>query len=126
MIFVGRKYLCLYRLRTLAGIWLWLLVCSPAYGQVATIAKDSNNTSATLRYYHSFAPAKAVHPFQHVDYTRPNNQLMSWPNFPLTPTEMERRHRQYLQENKPAAIIARDIITGLLKKKPVVAVIPKF
>jgi len=79
-----------------------------------------------LQYYHIFTSSKPVHPYTKIDYTRPNNQLMSWPNFPLTATEIERRHRVAEQESKPSSVIAKDIITNLLKKKTKTAVIPKF
>jgi len=89
-------------------------------------AQDHRPVPDRLYYYHSFTSSKPAHPYTKIDYTRPNNQLMSWPNFPLTATEIERRHRVAEQESKPSSVIAKDIITNLLKKKTKTAVIPKF
>jgi len=103
-----------------------LLLCSTTTAQNASAAKDSGNTTNSLSFYHSYTRAATTRPYTRINYTRPNNQLMSWPNFPLTPTEVERRRRQYVQENKPSSVIAKDIITNMLKKKTKVAVVPKF
>ncbi|GAB2819878.1 hypothetical protein GCM10027043_20600 [Ferruginibacter profundus] len=106
---------------------IFLLLCITGSAQNTIVKKDSSNSSNALTFYHSFTNAKTTtHPYTHINYTRPNNQLMSWPNFPLTPTEFERRHRQYVQENKVSSVIAKDIITNILKKKTKVAVVPKF
>ncbi|MGG9964598.1 hypothetical protein [Ferruginibacter sp. SUN106] len=127
MIFTQRKYLpCCIR-KPLLGVPIFLLLSITTSAQNTTVKKDSSNTYNNLSFYHSFTSAKTTtRPYTHINYTRPNNQLMSWPNFPLTPTEFERRRRQYVQENKPSSVIAKDIITNILKKKTKVAVVPKF
>ena len=127
MIFNTGKYSVFPGLKYSFCTGLFLFAATLTNGQITTAVKDSSGSlKSSLVFYHSIAPQKVQHPFTHIDYTRPNNQLMSWPNFPLTATEIERRHRQAEQEEKPAAVIARDIITSILKKKPKVAVIPKF
>src|SRR5882672_3499106 len=118
MIFKAGKYPVSPGLKYSFCTGLFLFVVTLTNGQITTPVKDSSRSvKSSLVFYHSMAPEKVQHPFQHIDYTRPNNQLMSWPNFPLTATEIERRHRQFDQEEKPAAVIARDIITSILKKK---------
>ena len=118
-------YLYSERVFHLLGTLLLLLCCLGSTAQDQRPVKDSI-TQKRLLYYHSFTSSKPAHPYTKIDYTRPNDQLMSWPNFPLTATEMERRHRVAEKEEKLSSVIAKDIITNLLKKKPRIAVIPKF
>ena len=126
MIRKGGKYLCFQLLVSLFSFTVMLLCCIATKAQNQTVANDSSSTEKRLFYYHSFTSSKAARPYTKIDYTRPNNQLMSWPNFPLTATELERRHRVAEKEEKVSSVIAKDIITNLLKKKTKVAVIPKF
>jgi|GEM_PF-4217942 len=126
MIFSLNKYLGFAILQSFFIIALLLFLNIQGFGQNTGMATDSPSVSSRLFYYHSAMPEKKSHPFQRIDYTRPNNQLMSWPNYPLTATEMERRHRIAAQENKLSNVIAKDIITSILSKKKKVAVIPKF
>ncbi len=119
------KYLYFMLLRLLSLYALLLFFCFTATAQTQPANKDSSYEKR-LFYYHSVTSAKKIYPYTKIDYSLPNNQLMSWPDFPLTPTEIERRHRVAEKERKPASIIAKDIITNLLKKKTKVAVIPKF
>lgn len=99
--------------------------CLSAKGQY-TAAVDSTNTTGILIYYHSSKEPKATRTYLHLDYTRPNNQLMSWPDYPLTAYEIEHRDRRREQENKISNKIAKDIITSLLHKKKKAAVIPTY
>jgi hypothetical protein len=126
MICKGGKYLYFQLLRSLFSIAILLLCCFAATAQDQQTTKDSTTTAKRLFYYHSFTSSKTARPYTKIDYTRPNNQLMSWPNFPLTATEIERRHRVAEKEEKVSSVIAKDIITNLLKKKTKPAVIPKF
>ena len=126
MIFIAHKYSPTSLLKIGFIAILLSLLYTEAAAQISPFVKDSSSTKTDLSFYHTIAPVKTPHPFQHIDYTRPNDQLMSWPNFPLTPTEIERRHRVMEQENKPSSIIAKDIIKNILGKKKKVAVIPKF
>jgi len=126
MICTSAKYLYFKLHRPLMGIIVIICCSLNTTAQHSPAAKDSSSTQKRLYYYHSFTSSKPAHPYTKIDYTRPNNQLMSWPNFPLTATEIERRHRVAEQESKPSSVIAKDIITNLLKKKTKTAVIPKF
>jgi hypothetical protein len=125
MVSTGAKYLYIKLLNPLLVIIVTTCCSLRVEAQNKVAAKDSS-TQQRLVYYHRFTNSKPIHPYTKIDYTRPNNQLMSWPNFPLTATEIERRHRVSEQENKPGAVIAKDIITNLLRKKTKVAVIPTF
>jgi len=126
MICNSATYLYLKLRRPLVGAIAILFFSLNASAQNKPTTTDSSNTQKRLFYYHSFTSLKPVHPYTKIDYTLPNDQLMSWPNFPLTATEMERRHRVAEKEEKLSSVIAKDIITNILKKKPKVAVIPKF
>jgi hypothetical protein len=59
-------------------------------------------------------------------YTRPNNQLMSWPNYPLTAYQIEQRNKQLAESRKLKNVIANDVLKSFLAKKNKPAVIPKF
>jgi hypothetical protein len=88
--------------------------------------KDSMPIRNPLYYYQHFAQSKPSPSYTKLTYTRPNNQLMSWPNYPLTAAQIEQRDKQWEQDNKLSNIIAKDIVTSMLSKKKKVAVIPKF
>jgi hypothetical protein len=120
------KHPGLVSLKKIYCIAFFVAGCTALHAQTTGNISDSLSKKNVLLYYHSIAPAKVAHPYQRIDYTRPSDQLMSWPDFPLTATEIERRHRVADKENKVGNVIAKDIITGLLKKKTRVAVIPKF
>ena len=120
------KYVPFKILKHLFCIGPVLLLCCKTTAQNIPVPKADTTKQDALFYYHSFTGTQALHPYTHINYARPDNQPMSWPNFPLTPTEQERRHRQYMQDTKPATVIAKDIITSMLKKKAKAAVIPKF
>jgi len=120
------KHIGLSAQKKIYSAGIFVLCFTGAAAQSSAITTDSSNKKNVLAFYHSIAPEKVIHPFQRIDYTRPNDQLMSWPNYPLTPTEIERRHRVMERDSKVGNVIAKDIITGLLKKKTKVAVIPKF
>lgn len=87
---------------------------------------NSPDTVNTLAFYHTVKNAPATRQYLHLKYTRPNNQLMSWPNYPLTPEEFMRRADENNRNNKPGNAVAKDIITSILSKKKKIAVIPKF
>ncbi len=98
-----------------------------AHAQYTKPLADSQNTGKNnLAFYHAATTSKATRQYLHVNYTRPNNQLMSWPDYPLTPEEIKRRDEEDKQSKKLSNIIAKDILTSILSKKKKVAVIPKF
>ena len=107
-------------------IALAMLTCAGAYGQYLKAPADSQDTKNKLAFYHSITAAKTTRQYLHPDYTRPNNQLMSWPNFPSTAEGVQRRMDEESRKNKLGNAIANDIITSILSKKKKVAVIPKF
>ena len=121
------KHTGLFSLKKIYSAVILVLCCTVVKAQPTNNnVNDSSGKKNALAFYHSIAPAKVKPAYQHIDYTRPNNQLMSWPGYPLTAIEIERRDKASEQENKIGNVIAKDIITGLLKKKTKVAGIPKF
>jgi hypothetical protein len=105
---------------------LAILASTGVNAQYLKAPADSQDTKNKLTFYHTVTASKTTRQYLHPDYTRPNNQLMSWPNYPLTAWEIERRYRQDDVDSKLSNIIAKDIITSILSKKKKVAVIPKF
>jgi len=98
-----------------------------AHAQYTKPSADSQDTrKSNLAFYHSATTSKATRQYLHINYTRPNNQLMSWPDYPLTPEEIQRRDEEDKQSKKLSNVIAKDILTSILSKKKKVAVIPKF
>jgi hypothetical protein len=59
-------------------------------------------------------------------YTRPNNQLMSWPNYLLTAYQIQQRDKKLAESRKLKNVIANDVLKSFLSKKTTTAVIPKF
>jgi hypothetical protein len=59
-------------------------------------------------------------------YARPNNQLMSWSNYPLTPYQIQQRDKQLAESRKLKNVIANDVLKSILSKKNKPAIIPKF
>ena len=126
MNFIPGKYLQFSTLKICFNIALVLFLCTKVSAQTTPVVKDSSNIKNNLPYYYSIAPAKTQHPYQHINYTRPNNQLMSWPDYPLTLAEIERRNEKWEQDHKLSNIIAKDVLQSILSKKKKVAVVPKF
>ncbi len=91
-------------------------------------AQDKNAAAANdpLFYYLNAVAEKPARTYTKLDYKRPNNQLMSWPNYPLTATQVQQRMDQHARDNKFSSKVAKDIINSFLSKKKPVAVIPKF
>jgi hypothetical protein len=79
-----------------------------------------------LSYYHQFTSVKPSKPYTHLTYTRPNNQLMSWPNYPSTAEGVMRRFEQNGRDNDVKNIVAKDLLKSLFSKKKKIAVIPKY
>jgi hypothetical protein len=126
MNFIRNKYLQLSILKICFNIVLVLFLCTKASAQVNPVAKDSSNIKNNMFFYHSIAPVKTQHPYQRINYTRPNNQLMSWPDYPLTLSEIKRRDEQWKEDHKLSNIIAKDFVQSILTKKKKSAVVPKF
>jgi phosphoglycerol transferase MdoB-like AlkP superfamily enzyme len=116
------KYLLLKPLKLTACL-VAVLLC---HCSVLAQEKIAAANQSTLFYYHSFAKNNTAHTYSKLQYTRPDNQLMSWPNYPLTAVQIEQRNKQWEQDNKLSNKIAKDVITSILSKKKKPAVIPKF
>jgi hypothetical protein len=126
MIFTECKYLCFLLLKSTFSFVVVSFICFRVSGQSKLIVKDTTNTSSILFYFHQYSNTKTVRPFTHVDYTRPNNQLMNWPNYPLTTEQFDERARYQDENRKLQSVIAGEVLKSLLSKKNKVAAIPKF
>ncbi|MFN8308059.1 MAG: hypothetical protein U0T79_14900 [Ferruginibacter sp.] len=90
---------------------------------------DSSKTLSPL-LSNAFKKHPTTHPRLNDHFKRPNNQLMYWPNYPLTAWEIEQRDRKYDRSvgQQIASSIAESYVNYLLygrNRKPV-ANIPKF
>lgn len=103
-----------------------LLLSSGSIGQVTLASKTIADTGNHLNYYHLLSPAKPARPYTKLNYNPPTNQLMSWPNYPLSAEGVIRNMDQHERDNKLSNQIIKDIVTSLLSKKKRVAVIPKY
>ncbi|MBK7885427.1 MAG: hypothetical protein IPJ81_17785 [Chitinophagaceae bacterium] len=124
MNFIPGKYLQLPILKVCFNIVLVLFLCTKAPAQITYVIKDSYDIKNNLS--NSITSVKTQHSFQRIDYTPPNNQLMSWPDYPLTTSQIEQRNEKWKQDHKLSNIIAKDIVESILSKKKKVAVVPKF
>lgn len=107
--------------------FLLLMVCSlPAFAQYTTDTATTQNKAGVLQYYHSIKESKTVKQYTKLVYTRPNNQLMSWTNYPSTAEAVTRRMNQNARDNKLQHMIAKDIIKSVFSKKKKIAVIPQY
>lgn len=79
-----------------------------------------------LTAYRQFKKEKRRRDHVKLNYATPDNQLMSWPNYPLTAAQIDQRNKQWEQDNKLSNAIAKDVITSILSKKKKIAVLPKF
>ncbi|MEI8058837.1 MAG: hypothetical protein WCG67_01670 [Ferruginibacter sp.] len=113
------------------GIKYWGLFllsgCSiPVFGQYTPDLATTQNTQGVLQYYYSIKKVASARTYTKLVYTRPNNQLMSWPNYPSTAEAVTRRMDQNVQNHKLQNIIAKDIIKSVFSKKKKNAIIPQY
>ena len=108
------------------GVLILLGFGLPVFGQYTPAAAPAKNTTGILQYYHSIKEAEPSRPYTKLVYTRPNNQLMSWPNYPSTAEAVTRRMDQNARDNRLQHIIAKDIIKSVFSKKKKIAVIPQY
>jgi hypothetical protein len=107
--------------------FLLLTGCSlPVFAQYTPDTATTQNKAGILQYYHSIKESKPVTQYTKLVYTRPKNQLMSWPNYPSTAEAVTRRMDQKVKDNKLQNIIAKDIIKSVFSKKKKIAVIPQY
>ena len=112
-------------LKAFASIVIIISISNSVSGQIIT-TKDSARLKNNLLFYHSITPEKNQHTFQTVNYTMPKNELISWPDYPLTATQIEQRNEKWKQDNKLPNMIVKSIVQSIINKKKRVAVIPKF
>ena len=122
MIFCSSKYLISKHHKVLAALAVLLTVTGAAGAQIKNPVAANN----PLYFYNSIKVEQPARSYTKLNYKRPNNQLMSWPNYPLTAAQAEQRMNQNARDNKFSHKVAKDIITAVFSKKKPVAVIPKF
>lgn len=115
---IGRGKYCYFIL--LMGFGL------PVFGQYTTAATTTQNTAGILQYYYSVKEPNPARLYTKLVYIRPNNQLMSWPNYPSTAEGVIRRMDQNAKDNRLQNLIAKDIIKSVFGKKKKIAVIPQY
>lgn len=127
------RYLYLSCQRTIACIVLLLLFASQAQAQnKLNPATDlPNHLSPLLVSSFKHPPRPISNLNEH--FKRPTNQLMSWPNFPLTYAEIEARDREWERRyNRPfveqvASDIIKSYVNTLIYGKPYTpAKLPRF
>ena len=107
--------------------FLLLTACSlPVLAQYTPDMATTQNQAGVLQYYHSIKTVTPAKQYTKLVYTRPNNQLMSWPNYPSTAEAVTRRMNQNAKDNRLQNIIAKDIIKSVFSKKKKIAVIPQY
>lgn len=129
----SNRYLYLPFRKTILSIVLAMLFASlvQAQNKLKAISDTPNHLSPLL--VSSFK--KPVKPVADLNehFKSPTNQLMFWPNYPLTYAQIEARNREWERENSRSLgeQIASDIIKGYVNsliygKKHPPANIPKF
>jgi hypothetical protein len=126
MNFIGSKYLQFSILKICFNTVLLLSLSTTISAQVTPEVKDSSHIKNNVWFSPFVAPAKTQYPYQHINYTRPNNQLMSWPDYPLTLAEIKQRDEKWKQDNTLSNRIVKDVVESILTKKKKTAVVPKF
>jgi hypothetical protein len=127
MFFKGAKYYTFLLLKLVLSWVIVLLFTSGAAAQNKPTLKDS---AYFLKYFLNQATPKKSTLITNSTiknrYARPNNQLMSWPNYPLTAYQIQQRDKQLAESRKLKNVIANDVLKSFLSKKTTTAVIPKF
>jgi hypothetical protein len=126
MFFSAAQYLRLPMQKSIAIMAVLLLVCILATAQNKPVFTDSTNYLKSFLNQSHNTNKLTPNPTVKTRYARPNNQLMSWPNYPLTAYQMEQRSKQLSENRKLKNVIANEVIKVLLTKKTATAVIPKF
>jgi hypothetical protein len=127
MFFKGAKYYAFFRLKLILSCLFTVLFTWGATAQNKPAVKDS--AYFLKSFLNQAAPKKSAliaNPVIKTRYARPNNQLMSWPNYPLTAYQIQQRDKQLAESRKLKNVIANDVLKSLLSKKTTIAVIPRF
>ncbi|MBL0183650.1 MAG: hypothetical protein IPP96_15715 [Chitinophagaceae bacterium] len=118
----------------MASIVLMLCFASLTHAQNKLVASNTSPNHLSPLLVSSFK--KPVKPIENLNeyFKSPDNQLMFWPNYPLTAAQIEARQREWDRRNSQslgqqiAGDIAESYIKSLINginKKPV-ANVPKF
>jgi hypothetical protein len=126
MFFSAAPYLRLPLQKYIALIAVLLLVCIAVTAQNKLVFTDSTGYLKSFLNQSRNTNKLIPNPTVKTRYARPNNQLMSWPDYPLTGYQIEQRNKQLAESRKLKNVIAHDVIKALLTKKTATAVIPKF
>jgi len=130
----SKRYLYLFSRKTILSIVLAMVFASPAQAQNKLKASSDSSRHLSPLLVSSFK--KPVRPAENLNehFKSPSNQLMFWPNYPLTAAQIEARQREWERRNSYSLgeQIAGDIAEAYIKsiisginKKPV-AVVPRF
>lgn len=124
------RYLYLFSRKIFMSIVLVLCLASRSHAQNMPAEKDSGFHHLNPLLHSSFKKPVKPAPGLNEHFKRPNNQLMSWPNYPLTAAQIAERDRRL---NEPVGKqIAEEIIGSYInavmtgKNKKPVASVPKF
>ena len=125
MLFNRNKYACFSLKKPIVNILLIFSFGLAAHAQNDTLRKD------TTRFFikpipvtYSTDPIKP-NPKLNEHFRSPNNQLMRWPNYPLTAEQIEKRDKN--NHKTVGEQVATDVIKSYLKsKKKPAATAPRF
>jgi hypothetical protein len=127
MFFKSNKYLSFQQYKSTACFTVFSLMAFMANAQYKPVFKDSSSFLKSYLGQKKTTPALVANPAAKIRYrTMATNQLMRWPNYPLTGLEMERRQNEIIEDRKLKNAIVNDVIKAFLTKKTKTAVIPKF
>ncbi len=103
-----------------------LFNCAITKAQFKMLPKNEISIVKPLFVVKNYTPLLTLNKSLKNRLAMPNNQLMYWPNYPLTPYQFTRRTEIIAENNKPKNALARDIITTIITKKKIVAIKPEF
>ena len=97
-----------------------LFFCLPVYAQNDVSKKDSSNLHLNPLLLSSFKKPVKPNPSLNEHFKSPNNQLMYWPNYPLTAAQIEERDKRNNRPFKEQIVhdVIDSYIDGLIKGKP--------
>lgn len=130
MLFRPNNYFHFFNLKTITGIALISILASTAVAQNGPIKKDTFSFHINPQYISSFKDMLKANPNLNEHFKRPNNQLMSWPNYPLTAAQIEQRDKKYYLPwgQQLVSDIIGTYLNGVInsKKDKPAASVPKF
>ena len=99
MLFSSIKYLPLFLQRTGLCIVLVLVFGLAAFSQNYLLQKDTFNLHLNPILVSAIKNPVKPNPTLNERFKHPNNQLMYWPNYPLTAAQIEARNREWDRNN---------------------------